>query len=306
MRSLPLGFPKLLVSTMAAGDVSPYVNDGDVTIMYSVVDIAGLNDILRPILANAAGAAAGMAREYLRRSSVEDAPSTPAARQKRIAITMFGVTTPAVSHARALLEAYPCTPYTFHATGAGGRAMERLISEGFFDGVLDLTTTELADLHVGGMLSAGADRLTAASHKKIPQVVSLGALDMVNFGPKDSVPEKFKGRRLVEHNPSITLMRTSRDECVLIGQDIANKLKEADPLKTEIWIPQAGLSTLDVEGAPLRDQEADEALTQSIVDGLKGSSVRVVVRQNDINDHEFVADMVERLLLMMELAPEEQ
>ncbi|OCH95266.1 hypothetical protein OBBRIDRAFT_788457 [Obba rivulosa] len=307
MRSLPLGFPKLLVSTMAAGDVSPYVSDGDVTIMYSVVDIAGLNDILRPILANAAGAAAGMAHAYHeRRSSSRDVTSGPEGRPRRIAITMFGVTTPAVSHARVLLESYPCTSYVFHATGAGGRALERLVSEGFFDGVLDLTTTELADLLVGGVLSAGPDRLTAAARMKVPQVVSLGALDMVNFGPRDTVPEKFKGRRLVEHNPSVTLMRTARDECLRIGEDIAKKLREADPEKTEVWVPKAGLSVLDVEGAPLRDSDADKALFQTVEDGLRDSGIKVVVHDKDINDKEFVAGMVDRLVHMMRMSRKKQ
>lgn len=245
--ALPLGCPKLIVSTMAAGDIRPYVGECDMTIMYSVVDIAGLNDIITPILDNAAGAIAGMARAYSKRlAAPKKSPSTD---NKRIAITMFGVTTPAVTHARTIFESYPCTTYVFHATGSGGLAMERLIASGFFDGVLDLTTTELADDLVGGILSAGSDRLTAAAEAGVPQIVSLGALDMVNFGPHDTVPERFRTRKLYDHNPNITLMRTSVEECRELGRRIADKLNRAKaPGSTEIWIPKGGLSVLSTTG----------------------------------------------------------
>ena len=318
-RVLPLGFPKLLVSTMASGDVRPFVQDSDVAIMYSVVDIAGLNDILCPILENAAGAVAGMARAYQKRVREAHAPppapwmeaeTETAGRRdqgKRIAITMFGVTTPAVTRARSLLASYDCTPYVFHATGAGGRAMERLISAGFFDGVLDLTTTELADELVGGVLTAGPHRLEAAARRGVPQIISLGALDMVNFGPMDTVPEKWKtqGRRLHEHNPSVTVMRTTPEECALLGKVIARKLKEsgAKAERTELWLPCGGVSALSVSSGAFEDREADEALVRGLDEGLSGSdqNVRVVRRQEDINNAEFVKDAVESLVRMMGL-----
>ncbi|KAI0744740.1 UPF0261 domain protein [Earliella scabrosa] len=318
-RALPLGFPKLLVSTMAAGDVSPIVQDADVAIVYSVVDIAGLNDILSPILDNAAGAVAGMARAYAARLSRQiQSPGTQneeaqgEGRSKRIAITMFGVTTPAVTHARALLSAYNCTPYVFHATGAGGRAMERLVREGFFDGVLDLTTTELADELVGGVLSAGPHRLEAAAQAGIPQVVSLGALDMVNFGPRASVPEKWvrAGRRLYEHNPSVTLMRTTTEECEQLGRIVAAKLRGRDveaKQEMEVWVPRGGVSALSVKGAPFEDREADEALFRGLKGGLQegkdgdGAKVRVVERDEDINAPAFVEGMIASLVRMMQL-----
>ncbi|KAI0742688.1 UPF0261 domain protein [Daedaleopsis nitida] len=323
--ALPLGFPKLLVSTMAAGDVGPYVRDGDVAVMYSVVDIVGLNDILSPVLENAAGAIAGMARAYCAHTeqrSQAQGPQGPR-KTKRIAITMFGVTTPAVTHARAVLSKYACTPYVFHATGAGGRAMERLIGEGFFNGVLDLTTTELADELVDGTLSAGAHRLEAAAKAGIPQVVSLGALDMVNFGPMDTVPERWKagGRRLYEHNPSVTLMRTNEDECAQLGRIVAEKLQagaakddssesgsnsmgsSSEGSKTEVWIPRGGVSTLSVSGGPFEDRKADDALFRGLKEGLQGNggSLPVVEKNEDINDPAFVEGMVASLAGMMQL-----
>ncbi len=314
-RALPLGFPKLLVSTMAAGDVGPFVQDADVAIMYSVTDIAGLNDILCPILENAAGAAAGMARAYHARAremsaSTDTRGAEVATRRdkgKRIAITMFGVTTPAVTHARKLLAKYDCTPYVFHATGAGGRALERLTSDGFFDGVLDLTTTELADELVGGVLTAGPHRLEAAVRRGVPQVVSLGALDMVNFGPMETVPEKWKrdGRKLYAHNPSVTLMRTTPEECAQLGRIIAGKLRDVGSStgKTEVWIPRGGVSALSVEGATFEDRGADEALFRALQDGLSGGgeTVHVVERDEDINNPDFVAGVVDSLVRMMDL-----
>ncbi|KAM5532536.1 hypothetical protein V8D89_013823 [Ganoderma adspersum] len=314
-RALPLGFPKLLVSTMAAGDVSSFVQDADVTMMYSVTDIAGLNDILCPILENAAGAVAGMARAYharVRETSTR-APSqggevaTRWDKGKRIGITMFGVTTPAVTHARTLLAKYDCTPYVFHASGAGGRALERLTSAGFFDGVLDLTTTELADELVGGVLTAGPHRLEAATWKGVPQVVSLGALDMVNFGPMTTVPEKWKrqGRKLYAHNPCISIMRTTPEECAQLGRIIAEKLRDAGSSKgkTEVWIPRGGVSVMSTGGAAFEDREADAALFRALKDGLSGGdeTIRVVERDEDINNPDFAAGIVDSLVRMMHL-----
>ncbi|KAI0370874.1 UPF0261 domain protein [Pilatotrama ljubarskyi] len=301
MRKLPIGFPKLLVSTMAAGDVSAIVGEADIAMVYSIVDIAGLNDILCPILDNAAGAIAGMARAYAARLQEATSGRESTRRKKRIAITMFGVTTPAVTHARSLLAQYACTPYVFHATGAGGRALERLIADGFFDGVLDLTTTELADELVGGVLSAGPHRLEAAARAGVPQVVSLGALDMVNFGPRASVPEKFArgGRRLHEHNASVTLMRTTPEECAALGRTIAEKLRRARAERTEVWIPRGGVSMLDREGEAFWDPQADEALARELKKGLEvregEKMTRVVEREEDINDPAFVQGMVESL-----------
>ncbi|KAH9893917.1 UPF0261 domain protein [Cubamyces lactineus] len=317
MRRLPLGFPKLLVSTMAAGDVRPLVGEADVALLYSVVDIAGLNDILRPILENAAGAIAGMARAYQARLNRETVAAVPTSvgegercRRKRIGITMFGVTTPAVTRARGLLEQYGCTPYVFHATGAGGRAMEQLVSQGFFDGVLDLTTTELADELVGGVLSAGPHRLEAAARAGVPQVVSLGALDMVNFGPRASVPERFlsAGRTLHEHNASVTLMRTTREECAELGRTIARKLREAGARRenTEVWVPRGGVSALDREGEAFWDPDADAALVEALREELQAEKdeekrVNVVERRENINDSAFVEGMISSLARMMQL-----
>ncbi|KAI1618235.1 hypothetical protein EDD36DRAFT_425915, partial [Exophiala viscosa] len=210
----PVGFPKLMVSTMASGDVKHYVEETDITMMYSVVDIAGVNSILQRILSNAAAAISAMTVSYAK--SLVD-PSAAGMKGKRIAITMFGNTTPCVDQVRRILTSTPHDVsdyeiYVFHATGAGGRAMERLIAEGQIDAVIDLTTTEIADELFGGVLAAGPDRLEVAAKLGIPMIVSVGACDMVNFGPKDTVPEKYKDRKLVEHNPAVTLMRTTPEE----------------------------------------------------------------------------------------------
>ncbi|MGI8865664.1 MAG: Tm-1-like ATP-binding domain-containing protein, partial [Rubrobacteraceae bacterium] len=203
MRVLPVGVPKLMVSTVASGDTRPYVGESDVTMMYSVVDIAGINQISARILSNAAGAIAGMAK----------APIPEVGEEKPlIGATMFGVTTPCVDAARERLEELGYEVLVFHATGAGGLSMEALVRDGFITAVLDTTTTELADDLVGGVLSAGPDRLEAAGELGVPQVVSLGALDMVNFGPPETVPKEFDGRLFYEHNPTITLMRTTPEE----------------------------------------------------------------------------------------------
>ncbi|HLI91649.1 MAG TPA: Tm-1-like ATP-binding domain-containing protein, partial [Ktedonobacteraceae bacterium] len=202
MRALPVGVPKLMVSTLASGDTRPYVGSVDVTMMYSVVDISGINRVSERILSNAAAAIAGMAQAYV---NFQPAPGA----KPMVGATMFGVTTPCVTEARQYLEERGYEVLVFHATGTGGRSMEALVNGGFLAGVLDITTTELADELVGGVLSAGPDRLEAAGNHGLPQVVSLGALDMVNFGPMDTVPEKFRQRKLYKHNPTVTLMRTT-------------------------------------------------------------------------------------------------
>ena len=302
--ALPIGFPKLIVSTVAGGDVHAYVGEDDVTMMHSVVDIAGLNEILCPILENAAGAIAGMARAQLTRSiTTAPSPTTGLLRSspvdKRIAITMFGVTTPAVTYARELLSAYPCTTYVFHASGAGGRALEKLAESRYWSGILDLTTTELADALLGGILSAGDKRLTAAAAARIPQVVSLGALDMCNFGPVDTVPLHYRSRNLFRHNPSITLLRTSPEDCKTLGRQLGERLRDADPSITEVWIPKRGVSALSTKDAPFWDPEADEALFTAVKDALEGSKIRIVEVDREINDRQFVEGVVYRLVELM-------
>jgi uncharacterized protein (UPF0261 family) len=282
VRDLPVGLPKLIVSTMAAGDVSPYVGAKDVTLMYSVVDIAGINRVSRVILGNAAAAAAGMAAAH--RAQRADEGDRPL-----IGATMFGVTTPAVNAARERLRELGYEVLVFHATGAGGRAMEALAADGLLAGVLDLTTTELADDLVGGVLSAGPDRLTAAGRRGIPQVVAPGALDMVNFGPRDTVPERFAGRNLYVHNPTVTLMRTTREEMAELGRRIAAKLAEAAG-PAELFIPAKGVSALDAEGMPFHDPEADEACFAAL--SAFPSTVRLDLH---INDPEFGRAMADRL-----------
>ena len=228
MRELPVGVPKLMVSTVASGDTRPYVGAVDVTMMYSVVDIAGINQISERILTNAAGAIAGMAKS--------SPPAVSAATKPLVGATMFGVTTPCVTAARERLEDIGYEVLVFHATGTGGQSMEALIKGGFITASLDITTTELADDLVGGVLSAGAERLEAAGVLGIPQVVSLGALDMVNFGPMETVPEKFRGRNLYVHNPTVTLMRTTPEECAELGRRIARKLNAATG-PTALFVP---------------------------------------------------------------------
>jgi uncharacterized protein (UPF0261 family) len=283
MRALPVGVPKLIVSTLASGDTRPYVGASDVTMTYSVVDISGLNRISERILANAAGAIAGMAK-----TSVPGNGGKPL-----IGATMFGVTTPAVTRARERLEELGYEVLVFHATGTGGQSMEALARGGFLAGVLDLTTTELADDLVGGVLSAGPGRLEAAGELGLPQVVSLGALDMVNFGPRETVPEHFEGRNLYVHNPTVTLMRTTPEECAELGRRIARKLSAATG-RTALYVPLKGVSMIATEGGPFHDREADEALFSALREGL-GENVELHELDLDINDPEFADAMANRL-----------
>jgi uncharacterized protein (UPF0261 family) len=276
VRDLPVGLPKLLVSTMAAGDVSPYVGASDVTMMYSVVDIAGINQVSRVVLGNAAAAVAAMAEAHATRRA-------PAGERPLVAASMFGVTTPAVDAARARLEELGYEVLVFHATGAGGRALEALARSGLLAGVLDLTTTELADDLVGGVLSAGPDRLTAAGAAGIPQVVSLGALDMVNFGPRDTVPERFAGRTLFIHNPTVTLMRTTERENAELGRGLGAKLAAATG-PTALVVPRNGVSALDADGMPFHDPPADAALFAAALEAVAGSAVVVIDEAAHIND----------------------
>jgi uncharacterized protein (UPF0261 family) len=284
MHELPVGVPKLMVSTMASGDTRPYVGAVDVTLMYSVVDIAGLNPISERILGNAAAAAAGMAK--VERPQAE-------AEKPLVGATMFGVTTPSVTEARKRLEELGYEVLVFHATGTGGQSMEALIRSGFITASLDVTTTELADELVGGVLSAGPERLEAAGELGIPQVVSLGALDMVNFGPFETVPPQFRDRVLYEHNPTVTLMRTTPEECAELGRVIAEKLNQAQGPLT-LFVPLKGVSLIATEGQVFHDPAADEALFGALRDHLD-PDVDLQELDLDVNDPEFARAMADRL-----------
>ncbi|KAH6853201.1 hypothetical protein B0I37DRAFT_1963 [Chaetomium sp. MPI-CAGE-AT-0009] len=301
--ALPIGFPKLLVSTVASGDTSPYVGESDIAMLYSVVDIAGLNHVLRDVLSNAGAAIAAAALSYASRRRNQH--TSDVAKTKRIAITMFGVTTPAVDTIRHhLASTYPDVfeILVFHATGTGGRAMERLIRDGEVDGVIDLTTTEICDYVAGGNMSAGPGRLSAAMEKGIPAVVSLGATDMVNFGPKETVPERYAGRKLYEHNPAVTLMRVDGGEARKVGEFICDKLRGArEQGRVEVWIPRGGVSLMSKAGGVFQDREVDGVLFGTVTDGLKGSGVQVVEDERDVNAEGFARDVAEALLRLMGL-----
>jgi uncharacterized protein (UPF0261 family) len=282
MRALPVGVPKLMVSTVAAGDTRPYVGAVDVTMTYSVVDVSGVNSISARIMANAAGAIAGMAKA-----------TVPALEQRPlVGATMFGVTTPCVTRARERLEELGYEVLVFHATGTGGQSLEALVRAGYLAGVLDVTTTELADDLVGGVLSAGPDRLEAAGAAGVPQVVSLGALDMVNFGPRETVPERFEERNLYVHNPTVTLMRTTAEECAELGRRIGRKLSAASG-PTVLYVPLRGVSMIDVEGQPFHDPEADAALVAGLRETLDGVEVHEL--ETDVNDPGLAVAMADRL-----------
>ena len=284
MRALPVGVPKLMISTMASGDTEPYVGSRDVAMLYSVADIEGLNQLSRTVIANGALAMVGMVANEAD-VAVEDRPT--------IGITMFGVTTPCVQTAREWLEERGYETIVFHATGTGGQAMEDLIREGIIDGVLDVTTTEWADEHVGGVLAAGPDRLDAAAETGVPQVVSTGALDMVNFGPRDSVPEEFEGRTFHVHNPQVTLMRTTPEENEAIGTIIAEKLNAATG-PTALYLPLGGVSMLDVEGEDFFHPEADAALFDALRDTVD-EGVELVEMDANVNDEAFAIALAQKM-----------
>jgi uncharacterized protein (UPF0261 family) len=288
MRVLPLGVPKVMLSTLASGTVRQFVGDKDIFMLNAVVDILGINRISREVLSSAARAMAGLVT-YPR-------PAAGPGDRPLIAATMFGVTTPCVERARAVLESQGFEVLVFHATGNGGQAMESLISEGMIAGVLDLTTTELADEHVGGFLSAGPSRLKAAAARGIPQVVSTGAVDMVNFYAPSSVPERFAGRLFYQHNANVTLMRTTASENAAIGADIANKLSKATG-PVAVLLPGRGVSAIDREGQPFNDPAARRALHEAIKSGLPGD--RVVELDLHINDPEFAETAARKLVEMM-------
>jgi uncharacterized protein (UPF0261 family) len=299
--ALPIGFPKLIVSTIASGDTGPIVEETDITLMYSVVDVAGLNEVLRNILSNAGAAIAGMALGYAAKKK-----QTASTTKKHVGITMFGVTTPAVDVIRKHLESkYHIETYVFHATGHGGKAMERLICEGKIDAVLDLTTTEICDHLTGGVMSAGPNRLEAAAAAGIPTIISVGATDMTNFGPMNTVPERYRSRKLYEHNPMVTLMRTSKEEASCVGEYIVSKLKThaKDPHAVQVWLPKGGISMIATPGGPFADEKADAAMFQIIKDGLTDSGIEVVEDERAVNDEDFARDIAEALAAKMASSP---
>jgi uncharacterized protein (UPF0261 family) len=285
MRRLPVGVPKLVVTTLASGDTRPYVGATDLTMTYSVVDIAGVNRVSERILANAAGAIAGMAKATVPPREAE---------RPLVAASMFGVTTPCVTRARERLEELGYEVLVFHQTGTGGQSMEELARAGFVTAMLDVTTTELCDELVGGVLPAHPKRLEVAGELGIPQVVSLGALDMVNFGPFETVPERFRGRTLYKHNPTVTLMRTTPEECAELGRRIARKLNAATG-PTALFVPLRGVSTIDVEGQVFHDPAADEALFEALREHVDASRVELRELDLDVNDERFALAMTNRL-----------
>jgi len=277
LQDLPIGMPKLIVSTMASGNTQPYVGCCDITLVYSVVDVAGLNSISRRVLSNAAGAITGMAN-----NAAVEGTKRPA-----VGMTMFGVTTICVDRVRMALEQSGFDALVFHATGTGGRTMEKLVADGMIEGVLDITTTEVADEVVGGVLPAGPDRFDVILARGIPYVMSVGALDMVNFGAHETVPERLSGRLFHIHNPQVTLMRTTAQENQAFARWIARKINRSTaPL--EVLIPEKGVSALDAEGQPFFDPKADEALFQTLESEVRQTDDRRVTRHRcHINDAEF-------------------
>ena len=282
MRALPVGVPKVMVSTMASGDTRPYVGPSDICMMYSVTDVQGINRISERVLANAAHALAGM---------ITHPPMASQATKPALGLTMFGVTTPCVQAVTKLLgDDYDCL--VFHATGVGGQSMEKLADSGLLSGVIDVSTTEIADEIAGGTLSAGPTRLDVFARHEIPWVGSCGALDMANFGPWDSVPEKFKGRRLYRHNPTVTLMRTTADECRAIGEFLVAKINAMrGPVR--FLIPEGGVSAIDRPGQPFHDPEADRVLFDTLERGFRAGADRQLRRvPHHLNDEAFAQALV--------------
>jgi len=279
MRALPVGTPRVVVSTMAAGNVSAYVGPNDIYMVNSITDIAGLNSISRRVLCNAASAIAGMAAGA-RDETQDDKPA--------IGLTMFGVTTPCITQISELLgEHYECM--VFHATGIGGQSMEKLAAGGFFKGVLDITTTEVCDLLFGGVLPATEQRFGFLADRPVPYVGSCGALDMVNFGAKETVPEQYRHRNLYVHNPQVTLMRTTREENIAVGRWIGERLNRSQGA-VRFLLPEGGVSVLDAPGMPFHDPEADEALFRAIEETVHATELRRVIRvPHAINSPEFAA-----------------
>lgn len=291
LQALPIGIPKLLVSTVASGNTRPYVGVKDIMMMYSVVDIAGINRLSRRILSNAAHSLAGMLQHMDQGQDNQDEKIT-------LGITMFGVTTPCATRVREILEEKGYDVLVFHATGAGGLAMEELIKAGYIKGVADITTTELADHLVGGIFDAGPTRLEAAGIAGIPQVVSVGALDMVNFGEPETVPAQFKDRIFYQHNPTTTLMRTTISENRELGRILATKLNESSA-PTILVFPKAGVSLLDMDSKPFEGKEERQALYEGIKQHLR-SNIPMIDMEQDINDPAVADVIAENLLKLLE------
>ncbi|MFM7398683.1 MAG: Tm-1-like ATP-binding domain-containing protein [Verrucomicrobiota bacterium] len=286
MRALPLGFPKLMVSTLAAGNVAPYLGTKDITMMPSIADVAGLNRLSKVIFTRAAGAICGM---------VGAEPET-ASNRPLVVASQFGNTTACVTEAKKVLEAAGFEVLVFAATGTGGRIMESVIESGMTAGVLDLTTTEWADELVGGVLNAGPERMDAAAKAKVPTVISPGCLDMVNFGEMASVPAKFNGRNFYVHNPQVTLMRTTKEECAELGRIIATKA-EACTAGATVLIPRKAISVISAPGKPFHDAGADQALFGALRDGCKRTPVKEF--DLEINDPAFARACAEELIRLM-------
>jgi uncharacterized protein (UPF0261 family) len=289
MRALPIGFPKLIVSTLASGNTAQYIGTKDIVMMPSILDVAGLNRISKTVFAQAAGALSGMLL----------APKLEANQKPLIAASMFGNTTECIGFAKEVMEGEGYEVLVFHATGTGGQGMEDLIRAGMFDGVLDITTTEWADELLGGVLSAGPTRLDAAGEMGIPAIVAPGCLDMVNFGEPESVPARYANRLFYHHNPQVTLMRTTAAECAQLGSILAKKLN-AYKGPVEVLIPERGVSVIGLEGQPFHDPAADAALFEAIEDGLEE---RISVKRLDvaINDPIFARACSQALLSLLQL-----
>lgn len=289
MRSLDIGVPKVMVSTVASGNVGSYVGPSDIAMIYSVTDVAGLNRISRNVLGNAAHALAGMMNGN-RRDISDDKPA--------IGLSMFGVTTDCVTQVKEALDSdYDCL--IFHATGTGGQSMEKLADCGMVSGLLDITTTEVCDLFMGGIFSAGDTRLDTLTHHDIPYVGSCGALDMVNFGPSDTLPETYRQRLIHAHNPHVTLMRTTADENRQMGRWIGEKLNRSQgPVR--FLLPEKGISALDAPGQPFHDPEADAALFDALEATVAQTKQRRIIRYPyHINDPEFAAMLVKHFREVM-------
>ena len=284
MRTLPVGVPKLLISSVASGDVGPYVGPADITMMHSVTDVQGLNSISRAVLSNGANAIAGMVRARLDQRETRE--RTASAALPSVGITMFGVTTPAVQKIAAdLRDDFECL--VFHATGVGGRSMEKLVDSGQLAGVIDLTTTEICDFLMGGVFPATEDRFGATIRTRVPYIGSVGALDMVNFGAPDTIPERYRTRKFHVHNPQVTLMRTTTEENERMGRWIGERLNRMDgPVR--FFLPEGGVSALDARGQPFWDPEADAALFRALERTVRTTGNRQLIRvKQNINDPEF-------------------
>lgn len=294
MRALPIGFPKVMVSTLASGNTAAYVGTSDIVMVPAIVDVAGVNRVSRVVFENAAGAICGMVTAAERR---RDELSTD---KPLVVASMFGNTTACVSEAKRIVEAAGYEVLVFHATGTGGRAMEALIASGLVAGVLDLTTTEWADELVGGILGAGPERLNAAAKANVPAIVAPGCLDMVNFGERATVPAKFAGRNFYQHNPQVTLMRTTPAECAELGTIIADKVNRYTAAVT-VLLPLKAISVISAPGQPFHDPPADHALFNAIKTRLR-PGVKLVELDCAINDPEFARACAEELLANMKAA----